>query len=195
MAEKAFAKSGRAVAPRPPMPDGKAVSLKPPARSTRRGVSLVELMISMLILAIVCLAWLQIIGIQSARKEARRREAVERLAGMMDAFLYTYKTNGKVKTGNYRMEAETSGSGVLEFRKDSDDSIVHPVFADGVSPVGYRLTVVKKDQLPDQARFGTGWTTASPLNDLWLVGRLYNGNGVVSDLDRAFFTLSVCLGL
>jgi prepilin-type N-terminal cleavage/methylation domain-containing protein len=76
--------------------------------SSRRGVTLVELMIAMLILTIVCISWLKIIGIQSARKEARRREAVERLAGMMDAFMYEMRKGGNVgrQGATYKIKME-----------------------------------------------------------------------------------------
>ena len=98
--------------------------------SAHSGVSLVELLIAMFILALVCIAWLQIIGIQSARKEARRREAVERLSGMMDAFLYCYRQVNLLEFGdiydhparNYRMivdEGYDVVSGWKQHRQDN----------------------------------------------------------------------------
>lgn len=152
----------------------------------RRGVTLVELMISMLILAIVCTAWLEIIGIQSAKKEARRREAVERLAGMMDAFAYLTKVSKPpVGYGCYYM----TNSFDRLFINGGDASLVYPMFSDGASPIGYQLRVVKKTDLPDANRFEQ-WVD----NSRWLVGRLYSQNGLTNDVGAAFFTLPVCLG-
>lgn len=152
----------------------------------RRGVTLVELMISMLLLAIICVAWFKIIAVQSARKEARRREAVERLSGMMDAFMYCKRqTNPSfIQPGDYRMEID---EGILSFTKNSGLNVVNPVFAADVSPVGYRLSVTNAPGWPsyDAATWGSG---------PWLVGRLYENNGTEAESGRAFFTLPVYLG-
>lgn len=146
----------------------------------RRGVTLVELMISMLLLAIICVAWFKIIAVQSARKEARRREAVERLAGMMDAFMYIKRLN--IAEGDYRMEMQGA---VVNFT--THNGVVNPVFAGDVSPVGYRLSVTNAPGWPsyDAETWGNG---------KWLVGRLYENNGTEAESGRAFFTLPVYLG-
>ncbi len=158
--------------------------------ASRHGVTLVELMISMLILAIVCIAWLQIIGIQSARKEARRREAVERLVGVMDAFMYVNK-NVRLSPGFYFMNII---GGELSFSKDELNS-VRPIFDDDVSPIGYQLQVCAKSGLPYQSLFW-GWDPLPRASaPQWLVGRLYNSSGLVSDLGKPFFSVPVCLGL
>lgn len=151
----------------------------------RRGVTLVELMIAMLILTIVCLSWLEIIGIQSARKEARRREAVERLAGMMDAFMYCYQNVSASACGYQVM---TNGNAIA-WSEDTTSNMVYPMFEAGVSPIGYQLSVVNKSALPDAAKFGDNWSGK------WLVGRLYDHNGNVNEVGKPFFTLPVCLGL
>ena len=150
----------------------------------RRGVTLVELMISMLILTIVCTAWLEIIGIQSAKKEARRREAVDRLSGMMDAFAYL-KRSERPAYGSYYV---TSSFNNLEI-KGGDASVAYPMFADGASPIGYQIRVVTKSDLPRANGF-EGWGEKSR----WLVGQLYSQNGITNDVGSPFFTLSVCLG-
>lgn len=145
-------------------------------------------MISMLILAIVCISWLQIIGIQSARKEARRREAVERLAGIMDAFMYTKwagdpkDRKGRIITGYYKWE----GTNV---KQGGDASTVLPLFDNDESPIGYQLCVVENGELPTPNQFATTW--GSPR---WLVGKLYDWNGAEGDVRKPFFTLFVCLG-
>ena len=120
----------------------------------RRGVSLVELMISMLILAIVCIAWLEIIGIQSARKEARRREAVERLVGMMDAFMYCY-ANTPPSVADYYL----SGLKPLSFATDPAKA-VHAMFDGNISPIGYRLRVLEDKPSHDASLF-VGWNSIS----------------------------------
>lgn len=143
-------------------------------------------MISMLILTIVCVAWLEIIGIQSAKKEARRREAVERLAGMMDAFSYFTKGSGQpVAYGSYYMTNSFNNLVI----NGGDASLVYPMFGDGASPIGYQLRVVRKRDLPDADGF-EGWSSGSR----WLVGQLYSQNGMTNDAGRPFFTLPVCLG-
>ena len=142
-------------------------------------MTLVELMIAMLILTLVCVAWLEIIGIQSAKKEARRREAVERLAGMMDAFMYVNKNTSSVATGFYEQQALGAN---IRFKGKGKDSTVYKMFAEGISPVGYQLYVFDRDS--------GGWEGCR-----WLEGRLYNNNGQTNDTGNAFFSLSVCLGL
>ena len=176
----------------------------PPARlrvSARRGVTLVELMISMLILAIVCVAWLQIIGIQSARREARRREAVERLSGIMDAFMYCYQNEPpkRLKEGcSYMLDAS---NGQFKQATGANANLVRSVFdrefdADA-SPVGYRICVEGIDAFPDRNLF-EGWELplkGEKRSPLWLVGRLYDRSGCqLADAGNPFFTLRVCLG-
>ena len=159
--------------------------------AARRGVSLVELMISMLILAIVCIAWLQIIGIQSARKEARRREAVERLAGMMDAFMYLGSSSGTIDSGGYEMVRDGNA---ITFKRAYNANAVYPMFDGDVSPIGYRLCITNYSALLG-ASLSKDWQPADRfVKGFWLVGSLYNGNGTVDQAGKPFFTLSVCTG-
>ncbi len=173
---------------------GKQREVGPPARlrfSARRGVTLVEVLISALILTIVSVAWFKIICIQSARKEARRREAVERLAGMMDAFLYENRTVEEFAR-SYEVSVNTNIN-ALTCIALGDDKVdyVHPMFENDVSPVGYRLSVVVKKDWEDGYRF-TNW----PSRVKWLVGELYNKSGCTkSEAGPPFFQLPVCLGL
>ena len=170
-----------------------------PTVGSRRGVTLVELMIAMLILAIVCISWLKIIGIQSARKEARRREAVERLAGMMDAFMYMGRS-GKIASQNisanksYVMRREDRQ---FDFERSNNADRIEPLFGeidnDGVrvSPIGYRLYVTARAKLDESDKFGDNWETCK-----WLVGELYNRSDCSKgEAGNPFFTLPVCLGL
>ena len=172
-----------------------------PTVGSRRGVTLVELMIAMLILAIVCISWLQIIGIQSARKEARRREAVERLAGMMDAFMYMGRSgeiDAKSITANksYVMSLTTEDRR-FDFKRSNNADRIEPLFGeidnDGVrvSPIGYRLYVTARAKLDESDKFGDNWGSCK-----WLVGELYNHSDCSKDeAGNPFFTLPVCLGL
>lgn len=155
--------------------------------AARRGVTLVELMVSMLILTIVCLAWLEIIGVQSARREARRREAVERLSGMMDAFLYTYRTGGFYVGYSYKMVVNEA-THALTFEGADTTNDVHALFDGAVSSIGYQLCVVEKKNLPRERLFGDNWGGGP-----WLVGRLYERSGTVADAGKPFFTLPVCM--
>lgn len=159
--------------------------------AARRGVTLVELMISMLILALVCIAWLEIIGIQSARKEARRREAVERLSGMMDAFLYcnTQQVGSANQSVAYSMSID--GNNNLRFYSygNGNTNAVFRMFEGDVSPIGYQLCLVPAASLPEGWKSAADWGTSR-----WLIGRLYNQYGTVAEAGRPFFTLPVCLG-
>ena len=161
--------------------------------ANRRGVTLVELMVSMLILTIVCRAWLEIIGIQSARREARRREAVERLAGMMDAFLYRYRIGSVDSNKGYKMVV-SEDVGMLSFEKGSTN-VVHAVFDRSVSSIGYQLCLVNRiGDVPNGEKFA-GWSPTGRVSCRWLVGRLYERDGTVADAGKPFFTLLVCLVL
>ena len=154
--------------------------------AAHRGVTLVELLISMLILMIVCIAWLQIIGIQSARKEARRREAVERLAGMMDAFLHESRDKGASPGVNYMVR--TNANHAIDIVRSTVE--ISAMFDGEVSPIGYQLRVVNKAQLDNYGELGSNWGECK-----WLVGRLYNrSNCSEADAGKPFFTLPVCLG-
>ncbi len=164
--------------------------------AARRGVTLVELMISMLILTIVCISWLQIIGIQSARKEARRREAVERLVGMMDAFLYDTRqgstSQGVALKQNAYYAVETNAFNMVTVKSLNNDDAIRPIFDGSVSPIGYQLSVVARGRLPKPSGFPSEhWGSVK-----WLVGKLYDRSGCrESEAGTPFFTLPVCLGM
>lgn len=136
--------------------------------AARRGVTLVELMIAMLILAIVCLSWFEILSIQSAKREALRREGVERLAGMMEAFLASFNLPngvsddtlnniGDFQPGDavfYNPSALVSGNGYIFKRllsSSSETEKIFPIFSDdeikdgslGSTSPGYRLHIGK----------------------------------------------------
>lgn len=151
----------------------------------------------MLILTIVCTAWLEIIGIQSAKKEARRREAVERLAGMMDAFMHIKQPEMyvfNIEEGFY----EFTGNDFIP-PADKPQRIL-PMFGED-SPIGYRLKVVQKYGLDDatkQKDMSIGWENdiSWPSDTYWLIGSLYNSfEREPNEAGNEFFTLSSCLGI
>ncbi len=167
--------------------------------ATRRGVTLVELLIAMLILTIVCIAWLEIIGAQSARREARRREAVERLAGMLDAFLYCYKGTS-FSLGDYEM-ISTNRAEVIFLSRGTTNNVVFSMFDRDVTSLGYRISVVDREKMSGAVWF-QGWDVSSSSTrgssarpPKWLVGTLYNQSGKLTDVGKPFFTLPVCLGI
>lgn len=159
--------------------------------AARRGVTLVELMISMLILAIVCIAWMHIIGIQSARKEARRREAVERLSGMMDAFMYLGASTGSVDQDGYEMVKEGNS---ITFNRAYGADKAYPMFDGDVSPIGYRLFVTNYSAILDSSLVNDWKPADRYVKGFWLVGSLYDRNGTVDQTRKPFFTLSACMG-
>ena len=116
-----------------------------PARlrfSARRGMSLVELMVAMLVLFFVCVSWLTIFQIQSANRESYRREAVERLAGMMDVI--------SQQGFNSQYASETSWS-FCEGKptRQTNSRIVNPVFEPTESSLGYRIRIKKSSAASD----------------------------------------------
>lgn len=158
-------------------------------------MTLVELMIAMLILTLVCTAWLEIIGIQSARKEARRREAVERLAGMMDAFMAMKKMPGEIQaSGGYHFKGlvEDEYDRLLDYKfefEHDDVATRHYLFNKEISPIRYSLSVEKESPLNNAVQ-SKNWKFGGRYC-YWLVGRLYDN----SELGQSpFFTLPVCLG-
>ena len=143
-------------------------------------------MISMLILTLVCVAWLEIIGIQSARKEARRREAVERLAGMMDAFMYIKERSlvNAISTGFY--ERKWKGNELSFEPKGENDKEFYKIYENDDSTICYQLLVKSTNDLQYHDLF-KGWGSKCR----WLIGRLYSKEGGAAKL---FYTLQVCLG-
>ena len=158
----------------------------------------------MLILTLVCVAWLEIIGIQSARKEARRREAVERLAGMMDAFICDsvmsqyknkfFKINKKTNLKDYTCAYYSLKKNPLSIESVNSTEII-PMFETEISPIGYRMRILKTSDLNDASKFGNNWTSMSGVSPCyWLIGELFDHNGIKEDDWNPFFTLPVCLG-
>ena len=149
------------------------------------GYSLVEFLVAMLILALVSLSWLTIAQVQSANRESYRREAVERLAGMMDVIsrygnlqdIYKDGTAWKFDEQQGMMSADSTE--VIRFRG---------------STIGYRLRIKK---LSDVVELGfVSAESCCDSEDLSekmcldatapvLVGELFEGEGMLDREDYA----------
>jgi prepilin-type N-terminal cleavage/methylation domain-containing protein len=105
------------------------------------GFTLVELMVSLLIVGIVMLGWWRIMNATSPYREAQRRAAVEVAAGFLDII----PTNVTV-TGSARVFYEITLDGGLI---DKGSGSVRLRFPDGClppeSPVRYALSVARVD--------------------------------------------------
>ncbi len=211
MTKHTLARFGRAVSPRPPHSGGTAVSKKPLCRSLRRGVTLVELMISMLILVIVCLSWFEILSIQSAKREALRREGVERLAGMMEAFLASFNLQDGISSVTlnsigdflegdaviYNPDALAGEGGYMFTRilsSDRGSKMIRPIFSDdeiksgrlGAASPGYRLYIgllgTSSNSAMDYNVARDGQTNPLMMSGAKiLVGDLFEGTGEIDD--------------
>lgn len=151
------------------------------------GYSIVEFLIAMLILALVSLSWLTIIQVQSANRESYRREAVERLAGMMDVI----SQQGLAKNG-YRADTVWRFDDGLSVQAN-DARIVNPLFRPTESSIGYRLRVKRLSavsdlisrRVEDENKERCVLTDTTPV----LVGELFERSGTLdeeeySDIDR-----------
>ena len=101
------------------------------------GYSLVEFLVAMLILALVSLSWLTIAQVQSANRESYRREAVERLAGMMDVISSMKLTKNDVRSGKVAWRFDEGQP------CKADLKVVNPLFNLTDSSIGYRIRVMK----------------------------------------------------
>lgn len=170
-------------------------------------------MIGFLILTIICISWFTIAQIQSAKKEALRRESVERLAGMMDAFTENSIWNtALVKSGRKpigvswwfneeKFQFETCDINLVSkmFESDKVWNSDSEMWEDELlSPIGYRLHILQLKDLPkeypsEKASYYSGWSTSAYV----LIGELYDNNGNRNDPDvgKPFCTFKMFLGL
>ena len=139
------------------------------------GYSLVEFLVAMLILALVSLSWLTIIQVQSANRESYRREAVERLAGMMDVISQRgLDIDVRQSAVVFRFK-----DGIMTESTDSDEvKTVVPLFLPSESSIGYRLMAKKfsdvKALIPEAGSF---MEKRAPV----LVGELFEQSGTLDD--------------
>ena len=117
---------------------------------------------------------------------------------MMDAFMDYYKNNsagdkkkdGSIPASSYIVQVKTN---VLTVATSASTTII-PIFSSDESPIGYRLRVV--NSLPDGELFdGRNLITGNWTSKKWLIGELYNHNGLLTSSDMPFFSLPVCLWL
>ena len=147
------------------------------------GYSLVEFLVAMLILALVSLSWLTIAQVQSANRESYRREAVERLAGMMDV------------ASMHGVAAGTSWCFNADGLLTSCDSArtVNQLFDPAESTLGYRLRVKKVSDVQDDLIVQDTGGNAQELDFLLsyykpapvLIGELFEKSGT---LDQEEYT-------
>lgn len=114
-----------------------------PARlrfSAHRGVTLVELLVALLILFFVCASWPTIFQVLSTNRESYRREAVERLAGMMDVISQEgLKSRGYQRNTYWHFGSD--GRPIPATSPLQVFGIAESSFNQSESPLGYRLRI------------------------------------------------------
>ena len=143
------------------------------------GFTLVELMISLLIVGIVMMGWWRIMNATSPYREAQRRAAVEVAAGLLDILSDPQLLFSEVDASQwvYRL-AEPVTSGRVE--KYSNNMSARTPFPSGWLPSGslvrYTLTVDDSSTLPVNAwqKWASGGGVSVPC--IWVTIRLYDGD-------------------
>lgn len=152
-----------------------------PSNRTRSGLSLVELMISILLLFIVFGCWSAMNNIQAVRKESFRYAAVEKVAGILDALDSTRVTPPKQNTKTERYVIRENGT--LEKLPKERRKELLPVFGNDV-PVFYQCRFVDS---PIPNSVGSKWGSC-----YWLAVDLYGGDGRSPSVDaEPFVTLTM----
>ena len=131
---------------------------------TRSGVSLVEMMVSVLLLFIVFCSWAAMNNIQAVRKESLRYAAVEKAAGMLDAMVEKQSfEGGKLFRGAcYKVTEEGKFQRTVMDGKPGSETL-YPLWPDDPSaPIYYKIVLTNVS--------GTSaWT-----NGTWGVVSLYS---------------------
>ena len=166
-------------------------------------------MIGFLILTIICISWFTIAQIQSAKKEALRREAVERLAGMMDAFTEYSIWSDAINNANdpvgcswwfdeERIQFKERGSNLVSKMFESEpvwDSDQRRWKLEAISPIGYRLYITcLEDYIKSRSHRRDDYLNWSD-TDYVLVGELYDRNGDISEVGSPFCSFKIFLGI
>ena len=166
-----------------------------PARlrfSARRGHTLVELMIGFLILTIVCLCWLEMMGFQNWTKESARREAVEQLHGMMDAFVETVNVDEYSETCTYTISFKGDS---VEYTADNPLDYVSPLGLVSSPAIGYRMYLEPAPLSPLRDSGREYWAIGTKSGRYWLCGELYDEcNMSTIACGRAFCKMKVFVG-
>ena len=169
-------------------------------------------MIGFLIMTIICISWFTIAQIQSAKKEALRREAVERLSGMMDAFTEYSIWSDAINNANdpvgcswwfdeERIQFKERGFNLVSKMFESEpvwDSDRRRWKLEAISPIGYRLYITSLGDYIAESRFHRrddylNWSDT----DYVLVGELYDRNGDIREVDfpSPFCSFKIFLGI
>ena len=109
-----------------------------------RGVTLIELMISLLIIAVIMMAWWRIAFATSPYREAQRRAAIEIAAGLLDV-MPTDSAPGYLQIAKSVSEKYEFKSGM-----SSDRYRFPSKWMSGASPVCYKLRVMADSEFGDQ---------------------------------------------
>ena len=117
-------------------------------RDARSGVTLVELLVSVLLLTIIFCGWMAMNNIQAVRKESFRYEAVEKAEGLLDSITVLYWSD----PDNWYDSAlvVNQASGHLEpVRPGKSD--LFPLWPDSENPIGCTIHIQELDD------FGGVW--------------------------------------
>ncbi|MDD5706169.1 MAG: type II secretion system protein [Kiritimatiellae bacterium] len=140
-------------------------------RATRCGSTLVELLVSMLILVIVFIGWLNICNFQAIRKESLRRLAVEKAAGYLDIMASSGKSVDfweiSFDGGQYKIVKKNNNA-----QEDGTPVWPRPMF-DSSEPIGYVLEVINNYPGQPHGSASGQWPNGSS----WAVIRLYDQHG------------------
>ena len=108
------------------------------------GTTLIELLISLVIIVIIMAAWWRIAFATSPYREAQRRAAVEIAAGLLDVMKY------EAASGSYHIIQMSSDEYDFEIVASESDRHRFPSgWLSGVSPVCYELAVKSSSELGD----------------------------------------------
>ena len=145
-------------------------------RDFRSGETLVEVMVSILLLFIIFCSWAAMNNVQAVRKESFRYAAVEKAAGILDAMVAKDSfSDGKARPGFcYRLD---DNGKLCRTGRTSDKTAteIHPLWPEnGDSTVGYRI-------FAEQESGDSGWT-----NGTWGVVSLYSSLSRPSTEQRPF---------
>lgn len=156
-------------------------------------MSLVELLVSILVIVIIFISWLRISNFQAIRKESLRREAIECAAGYLDFMsLKGYlASSGSRKFYRISFNDVTKVYSATEVT-DNTTPMPYPLFGED-EPIGYVLDLVR-----NTGQYALGHSGAWPANGSWAVIRLYDRHshaggkdGLAALEDQPFSTMSV----
>lgn len=158
---------------------------------SRSGFSLVELLVTTLVLAIIFIGWLQICNFQAVRKEALRRLAVEKAAGYLD---YMAGSGATVNMGHFFRVDFQNDSYSHPHTGKNDNCWPWPMF-DANEPIGYTIDILKPAHIGFPGHTGD-WAEGPSHN--WAVLRLYDrhscGMAKIDELgEKPFKTMSILL--